>query len=56
MYKLFSIYVNFSGFNTHKIIKIGYCLTELFEKEKGGRFGDTVYIMVCRHTSVASNC
>jgi len=28
----------FSGFNTPKIIKIGYFLTELFEKIKGGCF------------------
>jgi len=38
----------FSGFNTPKIIKIGYFLTELFEKIKGGCFflggGDSVDI------------
>jgi len=34
----------FSGFNTHKIIKIVYLVTELFGKYKGGRFWHlTVY-------------
>jgi len=28
----------FSGFNISKIIKIGQFLTELFKKQKGGRF------------------
>jgi len=31
----------FSGFKIPKIIKIGYFLTELFKKEKGGRLGGT---------------
>jgi len=40
-----------SGFNVLKISKIGYFVTELFEKQKGGRFSRhrvAIFIVLCR--------